>query len=134
MGFFVMRIFLLMVFIGICLPGICQVNLENFTISNPEDKNIIVQELYSDSLSSSFLIVVQESVKLHKHAFHTEQVYVLEGKGKMKVGKKEFQIYPGSLIFIPKDTPHNLVVTESPVKVISVQSPEFTGKDRIMLE
>ncbi len=129
-----MRIFLILFLSFVSHAALAQINLNNYSIQDPEDKNILVQKLYSDSLSSSFLIIVKEEVKLHKHAFHTEQVYVLEGKGKMTVGKKQYQIYPGSLIFIPMGTPHSLEVTESPVKVISVQSPEFLGKDRIMLD
>ena len=41
----------------------------------------------------------------------------------------------GDIIFIPMNTVHSLKVTSSiPVKVLSVQSPRFDGKDRIFVD
>lgn len=132
-GFLLMRISLIVLFFFPAL-SFSQVNVGSISIPNPEKKNIVVQKLYSDSLASSFMIIVEKEVKLHKHAYHTEHVYVLEGSGTMTVGKKSFDISPGSVVFIPMDTPHSVKVKESPLRVLSVQSPEFFGKDRIMLE
>jgi mannose-6-phosphate isomerase-like protein (cupin superfamily) len=129
-----MRFLVFLFLLSIPLLGQAQINLESFSIGDTTGKNIISKALYSDSLSSSFLIIVRKEVKLHRHEFHSEQVYILEGKGKMRVGEKVYNISPGSLIFIPKGIPHSLVVTSSPVKAISVQSPMFVGKDRIMLD
>ncbi len=104
---------------------------------HPTEKyeNIHVQTLYSDSLSSSYMIWVRKEVKPHKHVYHTEQVYVLEGNGEMIVDDEKHEIQPGDIIFIPKNTVHSVEVwSELPMKVISVQSPEFHGKDRIFVD
>lgn len=94
-----------------------------------------VKLLASDSLCSTFLIVIPGEVKMHYHAFHTENVMVIEGKGIMKLGDKEFEIKEGDLIVIPKGTKHLVKSTgEKPLKVISVQSPYFDGKDRVMVD
>ena len=129
-----MKKFIPFIFSVLPLVSFSQANLEGFEIPNPENKNIVVKKLYSDTLSSSFLIQILDSVQLHKHAHHTEQVYVLGGRGKMKVGRRSFDIYPGSIIIIPMGTAHSVKVTESPLKVISFQSPEFFGEDRIILK
>jgi mannose-6-phosphate isomerase-like protein (cupin superfamily) len=100
----------------------------------PGTENIYNRPLYSDSLSSSFLIIIKKEVKLHLHEFHSEQVYVISGEGDMVLGDQAFHIKAGDLIFIPKNTPHSVKVTSAePLKIISVQSPYFDGSDRVIL-
>jgi mannose-6-phosphate isomerase-like protein (cupin superfamily) len=97
--------------------------------------NIYSEKIAGDSLSTSFLIIIKKEVKLHKHLEHSEHVYVLEGEGDMQLGNEWFKIKKGDLIFIPKNTAHKVVTTsEIPLKVISIQSPQFDGTDRILLE
>lgn len=98
-------------------------------------ENVYVRKLYSDTLSSSFMIFIKNEVKLHKHISHTEHVYVLQGKGKMKLGENEFEIQKGNMIFIPKNTAHSVKCTgNDTLQVISIQSPYFDGTDRVMME
>jgi mannose-6-phosphate isomerase-like protein (cupin superfamily) len=106
------------------------------TVSCPDDvENIYVRPLYSDSLSSSYVIFIKKQVKLHKHINHTEHVMVLAGSGDMVLGDKVFPIKKGDVVFIPKNTPHSVVTTsKKPLKVVSIQSPQFLGKDRVFLE
>ncbi len=96
--------------------------------------NVTNQLIYSDSSVSTFLIWIKTAVPLHKHAWHTEQVIVLEGSGEMRLGEKSFPVQKGDVIFIPENTPHGVIVTsEIPLKVISIQAPEFKGDDRILI-
>ena len=106
------------------------------TLRNPDpSKPVSVLKLGSDSLSSQFVIWVNTEVKPHRHQFHSENVYILSGEGIMKLGENEFAVRQGSLIFIPRNTVHSMKVTSSePLKLISVQSPEFDGKDRIFTD
>lgn len=106
------------------------------TVTCPKEvENIYVRPLYSDSLSSSYVIFIKKEVKLHKHISHSEHVVVLNGTGDMVLGDKIFPIKKGDVIFIPKNTPHSVVTTsKKPLKVISIQSPQFYGEDRVMLE
>lgn len=106
------------------------------TIKAPADfENIYSRPLYTDSLASSFVIFIKKEVKAHKHITHTEHVYILEGNGEMTLGEKKFKVKKGDVVFIPKNTPHSLKTTSSlPVKVVSLQSPMFDGKDRIFIE
>ena len=98
-------------------------------------ENIYLRKLNSDSLVSSFVIFVKKEVKEHKHVTHSEHVYILDGEGEMTVGEKKFKLKKGDMIFIPKNTFHSLKVTSAtPAKVLSVQSPMFDGKDRVMAE
>ena len=97
--------------------------------------NVFVKPLTSDSLASSYVIFIKKEVKKHKHVFHTENVYVLDGEGELLLGDKMMRIKKGDIIFIPKNTIHALKVTSAmPVKIISIQAPYFDGKDRVFME
>lgn len=97
--------------------------------------NVYNKALFSDSLASSFVIIIKKEVRLHKHLHHSEHVVVLEGKGQMTLGIKGFEIKKGDVVFIPKNTTHAVVSTgDVPLKVLSIQSPKFDGKDRIFID
>ncbi|MCB9235339.1 MAG: cupin domain-containing protein [Bacteroidia bacterium] len=96
--------------------------------------NIKVVPLESDPHASSFLIWIRKSVKLHKHDSHSEHVLILRGKGLMRLGDREFMVRKGDLIFIPQGTPHSVKVKGRTMAVLSIQAPQFFGKDRIMIE
>lgn len=105
------------------------------TITSPTPDKNYVKALYSDSLSSSFLIIIPKEVKMHYHATHTEQVVVLSGEADMMLGDQKIHIMAGDVVFIPKGTKHSVNVTSSePLKIISVQAPLFDGTDRVMVD
>lgn len=98
------------------------------------DLPVKVQPIASDSLASSFIIWISSEVKAHFHAEHTEYVVVLEGSGEMILGDSSRTVKPGDLIYIPSETLHSVQVNaDTQMKVLSIQSPEFKGKDRIFL-
>ena len=120
------------IFILLLIPA-CQPKADN-TQTNDYD-NIKVEPIYSDSLVSSFYIWVKKEVRSHKHAHHTEHVQVLEGKGNFTLADSTFIISKGDLVVIPKNTYHSVVViSENPMKVISIQAPYFDGSDRVFEE
>lgn len=97
-------------------------------------ENIHVHKLDTDPLASTFVIWVKNSVKEHYHQDHTEIVYVMEGTGVMTLGEETREVKPGDYIFIPKGTHHSVKVTSTdPMKVLSVQTPEFDGSDRVFV-
>lgn len=97
--------------------------------------NIYVQKIASDKNSTDFFVVIKKSVPLHKHASHTETIYVLTGRAIFQQGNNKFEIGPGDYLRIPEGTPHAVkVISSEPLKVLSIQAPEFFGKDRIAIE
>ncbi len=120
--------------ITVCVNSQTVIHLDTIGTKNILKTNL-VKPLFSDSLSSSFCILIPNEVKAHQHIYHSEQVYVLEGEGKMKLGDKSFLIKKGDLIFIPKNTVHSVKCnSDKALKVISVQSPYFDGSDRVLVE
>ena len=112
-----------------------QYHIDTDTLKMAGSDKTSVRLLASDSLCSTFFIVIPGEVKLHYHAFHSENVIVADGNGVMRLNDKEIIIKKGDLIIIPKGTKHSVRNTgPGPLKVISVQSPYFDGKDRIMVD
>lgn len=117
--------------------GLSTVKAQNYqaldTIKAPINfDNIYNRPLYSDSLTSSFVIFIKKEVKEHRHETHAEHIIVLDGEAVMKVDGQSFKIKKGSMVFIPKNIWHYVKVTSKiPLKVVSVQAPNFDGKDRI---
>ncbi|MFD2167969.1 cupin domain-containing protein [Thalassotalea euphylliae] len=108
-------------------------NLQSYEAPK-NNNNINVIPLGSDKHASEFLIFIRESVPLHYHAEHTELVYILSGMGSMQLGDQTMSVKSGDFIRIPQGTHHSVTVTsKEPLKVLSVQTPEFTGKDRVMV-
>ena len=105
------------------------------SISIPKDvDNIYAHKLSSGKNSTDFLIVIKKSVPLHMHANHTETIYVLDGEGEFQKNNEQYMIKQGDYLRIEKGAPHAVKVTSiKPLKVLSVQAPEFFGKDRIFL-
>jgi quercetin dioxygenase-like cupin family protein len=96
--------------------------------------NIHVEQISNDSNQTAFVIWIKNEVALHKHEWHTENVYILDGKGEMTLGDEKFVVKKGDYFNIPEGTPHALkVLSSGPVKVLSIQSPYFDGSDRILI-
>lgn len=100
---------------------------------NPElDKNIFIERLFGDSLSTSFVIKINDTVQTHKHEFHSETIQVLSGSAILYYNDTVSNIKTGDILFIEKNNWHAVKVTsKSPLTVLSIQSPGFYGKDRI---
>lgn len=132
-----MRFFLFLLISLICVSAKAQKHwVAEAKKLKPEKEfsNIHVKPLYSDEKVSSFVIWIKEQVPLHKHVKHSEHVYVLKGKGSMKLGDKVIQVKKGDFIMIPEGTPHSVKVKGGTLQVLSIQAPEFKGKDRVPLE
>ena len=97
-----------------------------------EFENIHIKRIYSDSSSSTFAIWIKQKVKLHKHVYHTENILIDKGFGEFQINDSIYKVVAGDWIVIPKNTWHGVIVnSKSTIKVISVQSPEYFGKDRV---
>ena len=103
------------------------------SIKMPEDtENIYVKKLSTDKHSSQFVVFVRKFVPLHKHMHHSESVYVLSGEGEFTLDGKMTRISAGHFVYIPEGVAHGVKTTsKEPLKVLSVQAPEFFGKDRV---
>lgn len=96
--------------------------------------NIKVVKLASNKHASDFLIYIKKHVPAHYHESHTEIVYVIEGSATMRLDDQELQVKKGDYVRILPGQVHAVKVTsEEPLKVLSIQTPEFDGSDRVMV-
>ena len=101
----------------------------------PEFENIYSEKIAEDSLQSTFFIAVKKNVLHHYHKEHSECIVILSGKGEMSLENQKIKLRRGVQVSIPKNKVHAVVVTgKKPLKVISIQSPMFDGKDRYFVE
>jgi mannose-6-phosphate isomerase-like protein (cupin superfamily) len=98
---------------------------------NPQGIGVV--RLTGDELSTGFLIEIADTVYTHKHVFHSEHVYILQGEGLLYFNEEVTPIKQGDLLFIPKENWHAVKVTSVlPMRALSIQSPAFDGTDRVV--
>jgi mannose-6-phosphate isomerase-like protein (cupin superfamily) len=117
--------------------GWAQMHFSIDTLRPPADyENVYSQKMASDSLQSTFIIWIKKDVKGHFHQLHTENIIVLEGKAEMLFNGKSIIVKKGDYLNIPFGTTHSVtrVLSRKPLKVISIQSPNFDGTDRVFIE
>jgi len=125
----------LFLFASIAALGQSPINAFELQPSVEDYENVHVQKLYSDSSVTGFVIWIKKGVKAHYHAEHTENILILEGTGTMILNDSTFEVVAGDYIPIPIGSIHAVKVTSAtPLKVLSLQSPEFFGKDRVFVD
>lgn len=93
--------------------------------------NVHVETVFSSQDASIYAIGVRKAVPLHRHRMHTETIVVLEGEGWMRMGADSVLLKPGHMVVVPRMTVHGVRTTSAePLRVWSIQAPEFKGKDR----
>lgn len=97
--------------------------------------NIHVHSLNSNKHASDFIIFIKDEVKPHYHESHTELVLIIEGEGIFYLNDTKQIVKPGDYIRIEEKQVHSVKVTsKTPLKVLSIQTPEFFGKDRVFVK
>lgn len=60
----------------------------------------------------------------HAHPDGEETIYVISGKGKVKIGTEIYDLSPGSLAFFPQGVPHMVANTEKePLHIVCFYAP-----------
>ncbi len=98
-------------------------------------ENIHLMPLGASDSASEYLIFIKEEVKAHYHEKHTELVYVLAGEADFWLAGNKQSIKSGDFIRINQGEVHQVKVTsQTPLKILSIQTPKFDGKDRIFVD
>ncbi|MFK7799719.1 MAG: cupin domain-containing protein [Aureispira sp.] len=131
-----MRLLVVLLFTTFCLSLQAQILTQSTAELAPIEAyaNIKAVTLHDDENTTVFMISIKKSVRRHLHEYHTEVVTVLAGRGKMFLAGEYLDIRKGDQIIIPPNTPHGVVTTGGqPLQVMSVQTPQFLGYDRVFL-
>jgi len=74
------------------------------------------------------------NVAKHIHPKTDEIQYIIEGSGSMWLGTERKEFKPGTLIVIPKGTPHaGTIVSSGPVKAIAIKIPPQPRDDVVFV-
>ena len=99
------------------------------TTANPEMNSKLLVDT-----SNATIAVQSGNVAKHMHPMTDEIQYILEGSGSMWLGNERQSFKPGTLIIIPKGTPHaGTIVTSGPVKAIAIKIPPQPRDDVVFL-
>lgn len=109
---------------------------------DPNRPNVIQKDnaygtvrLAYDDLAASFLLTIPTETKMHFHKNHSEHIMLIEGEGMVLLGYKTIKLKKDELIFVTKGTPHKIINSgKRKLKVLSIQSPFYSGKDITILE
>ncbi len=96
--------------------------------------NVKAVTLHDDENTTVYMIFIKQAVPKHLHQYHTEVITVIAGRGRMMLGGEYFNIKKGDHIIVPPNTAHAVITTSTrPLQVLSVQTPQFLGQDRMVL-
>jgi mannose-6-phosphate isomerase-like protein (cupin superfamily) len=98
--------------------------------SNPEMNNrpLVATDSGTVALQSG-------NVAKHMHPKTNEIQYIVEGSGAMWLGNERKEFKPGTIIIIPKGTPHGgTIVSSGPVKALAIKLPPQPADDTVFLK
>ncbi|MGH1335110.1 MAG: cupin domain-containing protein [Aureispira sp.] len=131
-----MRLFTLLLVVLLCHSLSAQLLTQSATEFAPTEDytNVKAVTLHDDENTTVYMIFVKKSVRKHLHQYHTEVITVIAGRGRMLLDGAYLDIKKGDHIIVPPNTPHAVVTTSGqPLQVLSVQTPQFLGHDRVFL-
>lgn len=98
-------------------------------------QTIMNRVLLTTDSASYHLVQIQGSEKPHKYESHDMAIFIQSGSGLMVMGKGSFKAGPGSIIFVPHDTPHYFTSAgNGPAVAIVVFTPPYDGKDQVPVD
>jgi mannose-6-phosphate isomerase-like protein (cupin superfamily) len=99
------------------------------TTANPEmnSRTLVVTD-------NATIAVQSGNIKKHIHPKTDEIQYIIEGSGSMWLGAERKEFKPGTLLIIPKGTPHaGAIVTSGPVKALAIKIPPQPADDIVFV-
>ena len=99
------------------------------TTANPEMNTRMLV-----TTDNATLQIQSGNVAKHIHPKTDEIQYIIEGSGAMWLGNMRKEFKPGTLIIIPKGTPHGgSIVTSGPVKALAIKIPPQPKDDTVFV-
>ena len=98
----------------------------------PAGQEIFIYDVSRGETCSTHLIQVRRAEALHVHEHHDLVAVLQKGYGTLRIGSRRLHVEPGSVVVIPRGTPHSFV-SESPDPAVAfvVFSPPYDGQDTV---
>jgi len=78
-------------------------------------------------LTSISVVQVAAEIEPHIHKEHDEILYFLEAKGSFRLGREEFEVRQGDLVYVPAGIPHGGKIGRA--KLLSVYAPYYNSRN-----
>jgi mannose-6-phosphate isomerase-like protein (cupin superfamily) len=99
------------------------------------DEGFRLREIGRDANTSHHLVWIRDREQPHRHDRHDLVVVMLRGHGFMRLGDEERAVGEGSILYVPRGTPHAFRNASGEVAVAyAIYAPAFDGTDRIPVE
>jgi mannose-6-phosphate isomerase-like protein (cupin superfamily) len=92
---------------------------------------------YSEIHSMDLCVFPEKNIcnSLHYHIDMEESYSILSGKGLMKLGDIEFEVFAGNIIHVPPKTAHKIVnISDEPLEVLCACAPAWNEEQTVRLE
>jgi mannose-6-phosphate isomerase-like protein (cupin superfamily) len=94
-----------------------------------------LREIGRDANSSHHLVWIRDREQPHRHDRHDLFVVILRGSGFMRIGDEERAVGEGSILYVPRGTPHAFRNTSGAVAIsYAIYVPAFDGTDRVPVD
>jgi quercetin dioxygenase-like cupin family protein len=108
--------------------------VSGFLDNNPLKEGTVPIRLFAQGEHLTVnLVTPTEPLKAHYHETHEETVYLVRGRGLLRLGAETKQMNAGDLAHIPKRLIHGFTPEGKDCLAISIFGPAFDGKDRIFV-
>ena len=88
-----------------------------------------------DAHASHHVVAIRRREQPHSHERHDLLVVLLRGYGSMLLGDEERPLGVGSILYVPRGTPHAFRnASAQPAVAYAVYVPAFDGRDRVELD
>jgi len=88
-------------------------------------------EIARDAASSHHVVAIRRAETPHRHDRHDLLVVMLRGHGTMRLGAETRPVGEGSILYVPRGTPHAFTnAAAEPAVAYAVYFPPFDGADR----
>jgi mannose-6-phosphate isomerase-like protein (cupin superfamily) len=99
------------------------------------DEGFRIRELGRDAHTSHHLVWIRDREVPHRHDRHDLFVVMLRGFGTMRLGAEERPVGEGSILYVPRGTPHAFRnASDGAALAYAVYAPAFDGSDRAPAE
>jgi mannose-6-phosphate isomerase-like protein (cupin superfamily) len=107
--------------------------LEMPRLADYQDFRIV--EIARDSRSSHHVVAIRTGEAPHRHDRHDLLVVMLRGHGFMRLGDEERPVGEGSILYVPRGTPHAFRnASAEPAVAYAVYHPPHDPTDRVPVE
>jgi mannose-6-phosphate isomerase-like protein (cupin superfamily) len=119
------------------LSGRMHVPLEELASRAPlgPGQSFRVAPIGRDAHTSHHVVTIRDREVPHRHDRHDLVVVMLRGHGHMRLGDEERPVGEGSVLYVPRGTPHAFRnESDAPAVAYAMYAPAFDGEDRVTVE